>query len=108
MWDVVFEPVATCCNILSNVAILRVMCHDPRSPIPICALLLQVSANVSWVSFAALTGDWYLVTTASASLCLQVVSCALRSRRDVPRKPIRFDTSNDELPYVSCHPASIV
>ena len=103
MW----EPIATTCNILSNVVVLRAMCHDPRSPMPLGALALQVSANVSWVAYASLTRDWYLLTTASTSLCLQIVSCVLRGRSAPTRPkthPIRLDTSQDGLLLPSSSP----
>ena len=101
-----FEPIATSCNILANAVILHAMCRDSRTPIPTSAPVLQVSANVSWMSFASSRKDWYLLTTASASFLLQLISCVLRgrSRRDALRKPIRLDTSNDELPRITRSP----
>jgi hypothetical protein len=92
------EPIATGCNILSNVVVLRCMWRDPTSPMPRGALVLQVCANVSWFTFATLRGDAYLATTALTSLIIQMSSLVLRSRhRSPPKKSIRLDTSSDEL-----------
>ncbi len=92
------EPIATGCNILSNVVVLRCMWRDPTSPMPHGALALQVCANLSWFTFATLRGDAYLATTALTSLILQASSLALRSRHGTSqRKSIRLDTSSDEL-----------
>ena len=104
----VFEPFATSCNILANGVVLYAMCRDSRTSIPTSALVLQVSANLSWMSFAGSRNDWYLFTTASASFLMQLVSCILRSRprRDTLRKPIRLDTSNEELPHMTCLPSA--
>lgn len=92
------EPIATGCNILSNVVVLRCMCRDPASPIPRGALVFQVCANISWFTYATLKSDAYLATTALTSLILQASSLALRSRhRTSQKKSIRLDTSSDEL-----------
>lgn len=98
-----WEPVATSCNILSNCVVLYAVCVDPRSPVPIAALGLQVCANAAWVTFATLTHDVYLCTTALASLCLQITSFVLRQRRDGAdegrdrRRPIPGDRSREVL-----------
>jgi len=74
----ILEPAATLCNILANANILYVLCRDPQARIPITALVLQVVANIFWVSFACFQQDWYLFTTAMFSLNMQTVSCVLR------------------------------
>jgi len=98
-----WEPAATSATILSNCVVLYAVCVDPRSPVPIAALGLQVCANAAWVTFAALTHDVYLCTTALASLCLQITSLVLRQCRDGAdkgrdhRRPIPGDRSREVL-----------
>ena len=90
------EPLATACNVLSNVVVLHTTCQDTTSPMPRAALALQVCANLSWFVHATITRDAYLGTTAFASLALQVSSLVLRChwRRNTV---IRLEPSCDEL-----------
>jgi len=92
------EPIATGCNILSNVVVFRSMCKDPMSPMPCGALALQVTANMAWFAYATLRSDGYLAVTALTSLVLQMSSLVLRSHgRSSQKKTFRLDTSSEQL-----------
>ena len=97
------EATATACNLLANLVVLRTMCTDPHAPMPAPALALQVAANAAWTTYALLAHDHYLLSTATASLAMQLTSLMLRTRarRTYPSsRPIRLDVSTDELPRV--------
>lgn len=91
------EPVATACNILANLVVMRAVCRSAEAPVPPLALSLQVGGNVAWCTYAILARDGYLLTTALTSLSLQVASLVMRVRKQPPRQAIPVDSSRESL-----------
>ena len=73
------EPLATLFNILANVFLLRHTCRTPSAPVPRVVVGLQILGNRRGDELAP-TRDYYLLTTATASLSMQVASIALLMR----------------------------
>ena len=105
-----FEATATACSLLAHAVMLRRLCADARTPVPLATLALQAASNVAWVVFALARGDAYLFTTSVASLGMQGTSATLRWREErrrgrgrdgtqaEARRPIKMQTSETELP----------
>ena len=110
-----FEATATACSLLAHAVLLRRLCADARTPVPLATLALQAASNVAWVLFALARGDAYLFTTSVASLGMQGTSATLRWREErrrgrgrgggggtdtqaEARRPIKMQTSDAELP----------
>ena len=74
------EAFATTCNIMSNAILLRRTCWNARGSVPIVVVGLQIIANVSWISYAILSHDVFLLMTASTSMAMQMATAYLLQR----------------------------
>jgi len=97
--NVVFEGTATVCNILSNVMLLYRTCGNAKGTVPIAVVTLQVIANLSWLTFAAMSRDWFLFSTAFSSMTMQLITIHLLRRSRIKTGHL-LGTSDPELPQV--------
>lgn len=98
------ELLATASNIAANAVLAHRMCNEPRSPVPVAVLALQLLGNSLWISYAALDRDAFLGTTAAVSLAMQTASLLMRTRPP-QRRPgrsliIEQTDSEGELPQL--------
>lgn len=96
-----FEACATLLNLTANVTLLCLVCQNPQRSTPRLVVGMQMTANVLWMTYAAMRGDLYLFVTSCSSACMQALTSVLLSRSRLgARRPHRIPQalSEEELP----------
>ena len=74
----------------------------PKDPVPMKVLMLQMSANCSWMTYALQISDYYLFYNQLCSFTLQSFSLSfLFSSQRTPKKDLILSSdSNEFLPRI--------
>lgn len=86
-----------------HLVVLRNICSDANTPVPIRALALQTIANTTWIAHAIVQRDIYLLSTASTTLSLQCVSLYLRLKPPFMKIP-KAPSTDGQLPCIRREP----
>lgn len=95
------EFCATLLNFCSHMFMMVKVYYNPKDPVPIVVIILQMCANSCWITYASIQGDYYLTTTASTSLLVQTFTFKylLKSQHSDLQK-VKESDSEEELPQL--------